>query len=102
MQFDLAKLSYSRGLLASSYKLLHIDPVAIPDLASHFYKYFAPHLVLHGRRADGLLADHLTLTDDLQTGDSDRGFSPEASTSIFKPMPSNYRPISVTTASEKT
>ena len=102
LQFGLAKLSYLRSLLASSYKLLHVDPVAIPDLASHFYKYFAPHLVLHGRRADGLLADHLTLTDDLQTGDSDRGFSPEASTSIFKPMPSNYRPISVTTASEKT
>ena len=101
MQFGLAKLSYSRSLLASSYKLLHIDPVAIPDLASHFYKYFAPHLVLHGRRADGLLADHLTLTDDLQTGDSDRGFSPEASTGILEPMPSNYRPISVTTASGK-
>ena len=74
LQFGLAKLPYSRGLLASSYKLLLIDPVAISDLASRFYKYFAPHLVLHDRRADGLLADHLTLTDDLQTGDSDRGF----------------------------
>ena len=102
LQFGLAKLPYSRGLLASSSKLLLIDPVAISDLASRFYIYFAPHLVLHGRRADGPLADHLTLTDGLHTGDSDRGFSPEASTSILKPMPSNYRPISVTTASEKT
>ena len=102
LQFGLAKLPYSRGLLASSSKLLLIDPVAISDLASRFYIYFAPHLVLHGRRADGPLADHLTLTDGLHTGDSDRGFSPAASTGILKPMPSNYRPISVTTASDKT
>ena len=53
-------------------------------------------------RADGLLANHLTLTDGLQTGDSDRHFSPKASTGILKPMPSNHRPISATTASTKT
>ena len=53
-------------------------------------------------RADGLLANHLTLTDGLQTGNSDRPFSPEASTGISKPIPSNYRPISATTASTKT
>ncbi len=75
LQFGLTKLPYSRGLLASSSKLLLIDRAAIADLAGRFYKYFAPHLVLHGRRADGLLAYHLTLTDGLQTGDSDRAFS---------------------------
>jgi len=53
-------------------------------------------------RHQGRRADHLTLTDGLQTGDSDRRFPPEASTGILQPMPSNYRPILATTASTKT
>ena len=75
LQFGLAKLPYSRGLLASSSQQLLIERAAIADLAGRFYKYFAPHLVLHGKLSDGTLAYHLTLTDGLQAGDSDRAFS---------------------------
>jgi hypothetical protein len=75
LQFGLAKLPYSRGLLASSSRLLLPERAAISDLAGRFYKYFAPHLVLHGKLAAGTLAYHLTLTDGLQPGDSDRAFS---------------------------
>ena len=75
LQFGLAKLPYSRGLLASSSRLMLPERAASADLAGRFFKFFAPHLVLHGRLAAGAIAYHLTLSDGLQPGDSDRAFS---------------------------
>ena len=86
LQFGLAKLPYSRSLLTSSSKQLLIDRPAIADLAGRFYKYFAPHLVVHGQRADGLLGYYLALTDGLQTGDSDRAFSGQTTTQNGTPV----------------
>ncbi|MFT5086915.1 MAG: phosphate-selective porin [Candidatus Latescibacterota bacterium] len=75
LQLGLAKLPYSRGTLTSSSRLLLVDRPAVADMGARFFKYFAPHIVLHGKFANGALAYNFALSDGFQAGDSDRAFS---------------------------
>jgi phosphate-selective porin OprO and OprP len=86
LQFGLAKMPYSRGLLASSSRLLLSERAAVANLAGRFFKYFSPHLVLHGKTANNTLNYYLTLSDGMQAGDSDRAFSGKAVTASGDPI----------------
>ena len=75
LQVGIGKLPYSRGALTSSARLAFIERPAIADMGGRFFKYFAPHIIVHGEFAGGALAYNFALSDGLQTGDSDRAFS---------------------------
>ncbi len=75
LELGIAKLPYSRGALTSSSRLLLIQRPVIVALSARFFKYFAPHIMLHGKLAGGILAYNIALSDGLQAGDSDRAFS---------------------------
>ena len=80
LQFGIAKLPYSRGALVSSSRLLLVERAPVADLGARLFKYFAPHLIFHGRLGQGAFAYQLALTDGWQAGDSDRAFSGQTTT----------------------
>lgn len=75
LQVGITKLPYSRGALTSSSRIALIERPAISDIGGRFFKYFAPHIIVHGKLSDGVLAYHIALSDGFQVGDSDRAIS---------------------------
>lgn len=75
LHLGLSKLPYSKSALTSSSRQLLIERPAVVDLGTRLFNYFVPHIMLHGKLAQGKLAYNFTVMDGLQAGDLDRAFS---------------------------